>query len=63
MFDKEFVHTGKLSRNYSKMFHKIFDIRQEADYKEFTEILHEDAENLVNHAKEFLEAVRNLLDN
>ncbi|MEW5767734.1 MAG: HEPN domain-containing protein [bacterium] len=32
IFDKEFVHTGKLDKHYSKLLHKMFDARQEGDF-------------------------------
>lgn len=28
-FDKEFIHPGKLSVEYSRMLHRLFDARQE----------------------------------
>ncbi len=31
-FDKEFVLTGKIDKNYSKILHSMFDDRQEYDY-------------------------------
>jgi len=58
IFDKEFVHTGKVDKNYSKILHKIFDARQEGDYKEFVELSAEDAKGYVQQAGEFLKAIR-----
>lgn len=43
IFDRAFVHTGKLDREYSRMLHRVFDSRQEADYRELVEITAEDA--------------------
>ncbi|MCX5885926.1 MAG: HEPN domain-containing protein [Proteobacteria bacterium] len=58
IFDKEFVHTGKVDKNYSKILHKIFDARQEGDYKEFVELSAEDAKGYVQQAGEFLKAIK-----
>ena len=58
IFDKEFVHTGKIDKHYSKILHKAFDARQEGDYKELVEISAEDADEHVNLAKEFLTGIR-----
>lgn len=33
-FDREFVHSGRLGKEYSRMLHRLFDARQEADYRE-----------------------------
>lgn len=54
LFDKEFVHTGKFAKKYSKMLHKAFEIRQEGDYKELAVFTQIDAGELVELAKEFL---------
>jgi len=61
IFDKEFVHTGKVDRHYSKILHKIFDARQEGDYKELVQLSSEDAANFVKLAKEFLENIKKFL--
>lgn len=58
IFDKEFVHTGKIDKKYSKILHKAFEIRQEGDYKELTDFSRGDAAELVAQAKEFLSNVR-----
>lgn len=58
LFDKEFIHTGKIEKSYSKAVHKLFDTRQEVDYKELAEVSHEEAAELVNSAEHFLEAVK-----
>ena len=54
IFDREFVHRGDIPKQYSKMLHRMFEARQEADYKELVEITHEDAEASVEMAREFL---------
>lgn len=61
VFDRHFVHTGKIEKRYSKLVHRMFDARQEGDYKELVEFTAEDAEGHVNLAREFLEAIRNYM--
>lgn len=61
IFDKEFVHTGKIDKQYSKILHKMFEIRQEGDYKELTKLSLEDAVESLKFAKEFLIAIKNCL--
>ncbi len=58
IFDKEFVHTGKFAKKYSKILHKAFEIRQEGDYKELVVFTQGDAGELVALAKEFLSHIR-----
>ncbi len=62
IFDKEFVHTGKIDKYYSKIFHKTFDTRQVADYKEFLQLSPEDSAEFVKFAEEFLEGMKNIMN-
>jgi uncharacterized protein (UPF0332 family) len=61
IFDKEFVHTGKIDKYYSKILHKAFDARQESDYKEFVELSAKDAAEAVKLAKEFIESIKEII--
>ncbi|MBM4064827.1 MAG: HEPN domain-containing protein [Planctomycetes bacterium] len=61
IFDKEFVHTGKIDKYYSKILHKAFDARQESDYKEFVELSAKDAAESVKLAREFIECIKNII--
>lgn len=62
-FDKEFVKTGKFDKYYSEILHDTFDIRQEADYKEFVEITLEDATGYIDMAKKFLTKIKDFIGN
>lgn len=62
IFDREFVHTGKLDRRYSKILHKLFDIRQECDYKEFVDMTNEAAAECIKLAEEFYQAIKHLVE-
>lgn len=62
IFDKEFVHAGKIDKYYSRILHKIFDIRQEGDYKEFYELSVDDASESVKLAGEFLMGIKNFIN-
>lgn len=60
-FDTEFVHTGKMNRQFSKILHRIFDARLECDYREFAEIAPEDAAKFLRLTGEFVTASKNLI--
>lgn len=60
MFDKEFVRTGKFDARHSKLLHKMFDARQESDYREMVVTHRQDAEKAVQAATEFLKRVREI---
>jgi uncharacterized protein (UPF0332 family) len=42
------------------MLHRIFEARQEVDYKEFVEFSHDEAKEAVKSAGEFVRAVKAL---
>lgn len=57
-FDKEFIKTGKIEKQCSKILHDLFDARQEADYKEFVNLTAADASELVTQTKFFFGKVK-----
>ena len=61
LFDREFVHTGKFPVEYSRMLHRLFDARQESDYKEFIQYSPEEARKFFEMAETFLGGVREFL--
>ena len=60
LFDKEFVHPGKIDKYYSKILHKIFEARQEVDYREFVQLSKEQVAEFVKLAKEFLGEIKKI---
>jgi len=44
------------------MLHRVFDSRQEADYKEFIEISAEDAAHWLRVAEEFMQGIKALME-
>lgn len=57
LFDKEFIHPGKLPVEYSRMLHRLFDARQESDYKEFVNVPQEEARRFLEMAEVFVEQI------
>jgi uncharacterized protein (UPF0332 family) len=58
LFDTAFIHGGKMPVSFSKMLHRAFDMRQEADYREFIDISPEDASRIINESGEFIAAAK-----
>lgn len=54
VFDREFVRTGRIDKEYSRILHLSFDSRQEFDYKEFTTASPEQAASALEDAEKFL---------
>jgi uncharacterized protein (UPF0332 family) len=63
IFDKEFIHTGKIDLRYSKMMHRMFDARQEGDYKDLVEVTLEQAAESVKLAAEFIRMIKEFIEN
>jgi uncharacterized protein (UPF0332 family) len=61
MFDKEFVHTGKVAVEYSRILHRLFDARQESDYKEFVQYTEEEARKFSVMAEAFIAEVERIV--
>ena len=61
IFDRDFVHKGKIEKQCSKIAHRMFDARQQGDYKELVEFNVEEAQEYVRLAREFLYAIKGLM--
>jgi len=62
IFNKEFIHTGKLDPRFARMLYDLFDERMELDYRDFAEVSGEDARNAVAAAEEFIAAIKALTE-
>ena len=62
IFNKEFIHTGKLDARFAKMLYDLFDERMELDYRDFAEVSDEDARNAVLSAQEFVSTIKKLTE-
>ncbi len=63
LFDREFIATGILGRQMSKIVHRAFDARQEGDYKEFAEFSEEEAASFIEIGEIFLAGIQKKLKN
>ncbi len=62
MFDRFIVRTGKMDREYSRILHRIFNARQESDYKEFVQFTVEDAADTLRMGDKFLCGIKTLVE-
>ncbi len=60
-FDEIFIRTGKMPSVTSKYVSNSFNLRQEADYDLDADITGEEAQILIDNAKEFYELTKNYL--
>lgn len=58
LFDKEFIKTGKIDKQFSAAIHEIFNKRQAHDYKDFVVSNIEDARESVELSRAFVEEIK-----
>lgn len=63
IFDKEFILTGKLEKENSRIFHSLFDDRQEFDYKEQSIATNEQADNALKYSESFITSIKCYISN
>jgi uncharacterized protein (UPF0332 family) len=61
MFDQAFILSGKIDRDFSKSLHKMFNLRQVADYKELVDVSSEDAEDALKQATDFVIEIKRII--
>ncbi|HTP66254.1 MAG TPA: HEPN domain-containing protein [Geobacteraceae bacterium] len=61
VFNKEFVHSGRVDVRYARMLSDLFDTRLEGDYKGLVELTQEQARDAVAKAREFVAALKELI--
>jgi len=57
-FDREFVKTGIFDKGLSKWLHRLFDLRQDADYGDLFEPSPNQCQEAIAEAKEFVFQIR-----
>lgn len=61
-FDKEFVKTGILPREYSKSLHKAFQERQDDDYMPFVELDEQELKELFEDVQVMVKGIQNYVE-
>jgi uncharacterized protein (UPF0332 family) len=57
-FDREFVKSGTIDKKFSKWLHKLFDLRQDADYGDMFEPSEDHCQQAVEQARQFVQRIR-----
>lgn len=61
LFDKEFIKTKIFDKDFSKVLHRAFELRQKGDYMEQAEIMKQDVDEIQPKAQEFISKVESYL--
>jgi len=62
IFSNKYIKTGILDKNYGKLFSKLFDYRQKGDYGDLFDFDENMVLPLVDQTKDFLSAIKNLIE-
>lgn len=60
-FDREFVKPGIIDKEFSKWLHRLFDLRQDADYGDMFEPTEDQCMQAAEQAKEFVTCIRDYI--
>ncbi|MCL5771975.1 MAG: HEPN domain-containing protein [Actinobacteria bacterium] len=63
LFNKEFINKGLVDKELGKFYSKIFEERQEGDYKDFAKFDNETVKNWLNSAEDFINEIEKLTVN
>lgn len=58
LFGLHFIKTGKIDKQYGKLFSKLFDYRQKGDYGDLFDYDEEIARPLITEAEQFIAEIR-----
>ena len=62
LFDQHFVKPGHFPKEMSKAIHKVFDLRQMGDYREFFTLDKEQVQEVLDLADSFVEKAKDFLE-
>lgn len=57
-FNKNYIKTGKIEKEYSRIISKAFKIRTDSDYKDFYLVTKDETNEQVENAEKFLNRVK-----
>lgn len=60
LFDRYFVKTGIFEKEFSKIAHTAFDVRQDSDYDDFFYPIIEEASSQYKKAKKFIDEIEEI---
>ena len=60
-FNHELIKSGKLDQEYGKLYNNLFNLRQDADYRDYKDVTEEQIAPLVSMVESLLHKVEELL--
>ena len=60
LLNKEFINKGLIDKKWGKFYSKVFEERQEGDYKDFVKFDRDIVESWLKSAKDFIEEIEKI---
>ncbi len=57
-FDREYIKTGIFDKKFSKWLHRLFDLRQDADYGDMFMPSEDQCREALEHSKDFIKEIK-----
>jgi uncharacterized protein (UPF0332 family) len=61
LFDQNFIKTGLIDKQFSQIFHRAFNDRQEFDYKDYSIVESSDAVEILENARQFIDTIKSII--
>ncbi|MCB0642720.1 MAG: HEPN domain-containing protein, partial [Phaeodactylibacter sp.] len=61
-FNKELISTDLLSRSYGLLYNKLFNLRQDADYRDYKDLTKEEISPMLLEVQKLLEMIGTLIE-
>lgn len=61
LFDINYIKKGIFPKKMSEILHRVFDLRQFSDYREFAKVTKKQAEEVVKDAEQFINKVEDYI--
>jgi uncharacterized protein (UPF0332 family) len=61
-FNRNYIKTGKIEKEYSKIISKAFKIRTDSDYKDFYLVTKEETKEQLENAEKFLKRIKKYIE-
>jgi uncharacterized protein (UPF0332 family) len=59
-FNKELIKSGLIEPRYGLLYNKLFNLRQDADYRDYRDVTEQEISPMINEVKDLIEHIEGL---
>lgn len=60
-FNRDLIKTGKLEKKYGQLYNNLFNIRQDADYRDYKDVKEEKIKPMIEEVKELIKRIERII--